>query len=89
MKYLRFDDAIERRPGGLERARQIFQDVARLPLDLGAVVRKRRIDARLPRDADLEVAGELTSGKGEIACHDRLRVARQWPRAGRAYDTTR
>src|SRR5262249_6951103 len=68
---------IERRPGGLERLRQILEHVARLPLDGRAVVGERRVEARRGRDAVLEVTGQLTGGEDEIPGASRRRVEGQ------------
>jgi len=46
---------------------EVFQDIARLFLDRGAVVRKRGIDARLGGHALVEVARELTGREDEMA----------------------
>jgi len=86
VEHLRLDDTIQRRAGRLERPRQTFEDITRLALDLRAVVRKRRIDTRLLRDAGLEVAGQLAGREHEIAHDDCFGVARQRPRATRWHD---
>ncbi len=81
MEHLGFDHTIQRRAGRHERPRQVLEDVARLALDVRPIERKRRIEARLARDAGLEIAGELAGGKDEIAGDDRLGVVRQRARA--------
>src|SRR5438093_951607 len=80
VKHLRLHHVAQRRAPRVECLGEIFQDIARLFLDRGAVVRKRGMDARLGGHAFVEVARELTGREDEIAGAGGRRVVRQRPR---------
>src|SRR5262249_59432863 len=81
------DDLAEGVAGGLERLREVLEQVARLPLDVRAVEWKCRIDARLARYAGLVVARDLAGGEHEIADPRGRPVVREGPRDVRHRDS--
>src|SRR3954469_23686069 len=77
---LRLHRVLEIATGRLEDAAQVLHDVARLLLDVGAVIGKRGILARLGRHANLVVGGDLPGGVKRVAANDALTVMghRRW-----------
>ena len=65
-KDLSFDDMVERRTGGLEGLRHVFEDEIRLQLDVRTIERKIWVLSRLRRNPGLEIAGKLASGENKI-----------------------
>src|SRR5262249_14369978 len=88
-KDLRLDHVIERGAGGLEGLFQVVEDVCRLQFDIRAVEWKAPLPARLPRNAGLEIARQLTGGEYEIANDERLAVIGERARNGRSDDLVR
>ncbi len=71
---------LERAACGLERPLEIFEDVAGLQLDVGAVERKVGVLARFRRHAALEIARELAGREDERTRDHRFRVIGKRPR---------
>ena len=67
---------VERTARGRKRPLQIFQDVVGLQLDIGAVIRKRRIGLCLCWHAGLEIGSELAGRENQIANTKGFRVVR-------------
>src|SRR5262249_22602639 len=75
------DYVLHRGAGGPEGGGKIFQDVAGLLLDGGAVVGKCRIDLCLDRNAGLVVAGHQSGREDEVSDLHDLRIGDRRMRA--------
>src|SRR5258706_13827358 len=82
-EYLRLHHVLEVAAGGLEHAAEIVQNVARLLLDVGAVVGEGRILPRFGRHAGLVVRGDLPRCVQRLAGEEALAVVRH--RRGRGF----
>src|SRR3954463_16120599 len=71
---LRLHRVLQIAAGRLKDAAQVVQDVARLLLDVGAVVGEGRVLPRLGRYAGLVVGGNLAGGIQRLAGEDSLAV---------------
>src|SRR5438552_2761036 len=66
-EYLRLQHVLERGARGFEGFFEVLQDIRRLQLDIGAVIREALMLARFAGHAAFEIACELPSSKYEIA----------------------
>ena len=81
-EHLTLHHVRQRGTRGGEGLGEIVQDVTRLLLDGGSVVRKRGIDASFRRHSTLEIARQLPRREHQVAHPYRLGVVSQRPRGG-------